>query len=174
MHEKVQQEQQPNIIVYVMKKFITIACRLWSFVLVGISFILFVKWNGGIVLGDKSNHIAMAHVPQIFYFITFTVCLAPFTILLKGGRLLYDTVKRHLLAIILMSSVVIPAIAYLCYRFSYAHKFLLSDNRHYTFYLMRKLFKIHISDQVMRQWQAMYAPLYLICSLVLFMYLKGM
>ncbi|CAI2189507.1 12511_t:CDS:2, partial [Funneliformis geosporum] len=36
------------------------------------SFIAFLIWNGGIVLGDKSNHTAVLHIPQIFYFISFT------------------------------------------------------------------------------------------------------
>ena len=30
--------------------------RCWAFVLVGLAFVLFVYLNGGIVLGDKSNH----------------------------------------------------------------------------------------------------------------------
>ncbi|KAG5648241.1 hypothetical protein DXG03_006199 [Asterophora parasitica] len=32
----------------------------------------FVVWNGGIVLGDKANHVPAFHVPQLYYFIAFT------------------------------------------------------------------------------------------------------
>lgn len=46
----------PNVIMYV----VTI-----------ISFAVFLVWNGGIVLGDKSNHMAGLHFPQLFYFTSF-------------------------------------------------------------------------------------------------------
>lgn len=46
----------PNVIMYV----VTI-----------ISFVVFLAWNGGIVLGDKSNHMAGLHFPQLFYFTSF-------------------------------------------------------------------------------------------------------
>jgi alpha-1,2-glucosyltransferase len=32
---------------------------------------VFLVWNGGIVLGDKSNHMAGLHFPQLFYFTGF-------------------------------------------------------------------------------------------------------
>lgn len=35
-------------------------------------FVAFLIWNGGIVLGDKSMHVAVLHVPQIYYFLGFT------------------------------------------------------------------------------------------------------
>lgn len=35
------------------------------------AFIAFLRWNGGIVLGHKEMHVAVAHVPQVLYFITF-------------------------------------------------------------------------------------------------------
>mgnify|MGYP002386198382 CR=1 FL=1 len=124
-------------------------------------------------LGDKSNHIAMAHVPQIFYFMAFTVFMSPFSLIIYVGKFLIEFVKKHATALLILSALIIPTIALLCYQYSYAHKFLLSDNRHYTFYLMRRLFKIHVSDSVMRQWQAMYAPLYFVCGLILLVHAKG-
>jgi len=35
-------------------------------------FLAFLHWNGSIVLGDKTMHIAVLHIPQIYYFVGFT------------------------------------------------------------------------------------------------------
>ncbi|KAG9062105.1 glucosyltransferase [Linnemannia hyalina] len=44
-------------------------------------FAAFVKWNGGIVLGDRSNHIPSMHVMQLFYFAVFSAGMSMFAIL---------------------------------------------------------------------------------------------
>ncbi|KAM0350110.1 hypothetical protein ACHAPU_003273 [Fusarium lateritium] len=41
--------------------------QIWPYVTVVISFGAFVAWNGGVVLGDKSNHVATIHLPQMLY-----------------------------------------------------------------------------------------------------------
>ncbi|KAG0254461.1 glucosyltransferase [Mortierella polycephala] len=41
----------------------------------------FVRWNGGIVLGDRSNHVATVHVVQLFYFVAFASGMSIFAIL---------------------------------------------------------------------------------------------
>ncbi|KAI0379322.1 glycosyltransferase family 59 protein [Hypomontagnella monticulosa] len=41
--------------------------RIWPHLLVLSAFIGFVAWNGGVVLGDKSNHIATLHLAQMLY-----------------------------------------------------------------------------------------------------------
>ncbi|KND91847.1 Dol-P-Glc:Glc(2)Man(9)GlcNAc(2)-PP-Dol alpha-1,2-glucosyltransferase [Tolypocladium ophioglossoides CBS 100239] len=41
--------------------------QIWPYVTVLIAFASFVVWNGGVVLGDKSNHIATIHVAQMLY-----------------------------------------------------------------------------------------------------------
>jgi alpha-1,2-glucosyltransferase len=51
---------------------------LYSYFGLVVAFIVFVKMNGSIVLGDKSNHEASIHVPQMFYFILFTFGFAFF------------------------------------------------------------------------------------------------
>merc|ERR1712088_600265 len=83
-----------------------------GYILVGIAFILFVVVNGGIVVGDRSAHVATFHPIQILYFIAFTtVFTAPY----------------------LVSASIVDSYG------SLAHKFLLADNRHYTFYIWRKI-----------------------------------
>ncbi|KAF4959617.1 hypothetical protein FGADI_1540 [Fusarium gaditjirri] len=41
--------------------------QIWPYVAVLVSFGGFVAWNGGVVLGDKSNHVATVHLPQMLY-----------------------------------------------------------------------------------------------------------
>ncbi|KAJ4270181.1 glucosyltransferase [Fusarium torreyae] len=41
--------------------------QIWPYVAVLVSFGTFVAWNGGVVLGDKSNHVATIHLPQMLY-----------------------------------------------------------------------------------------------------------
>ena len=61
----------------------------------------FMYWNGGIVLGpsyssclyficevsgDKTNHVAVIHLPQIFYFYSFAACFCwPILLADSGG-----------------------------------------------------------------------------------------
>ncbi|GAA5867538.1 hypothetical protein JCM8547_001212 [Rhodosporidiobolus lusitaniae] len=103
----------------------------------------FVRWNGGIVLGDKQNHVATIHVPQLYYFLAFVgVFFAP-SILSprKVGRALtgLGASPRR----ILTSATMLVALCWTIKRFTIAHPFLLADNRHYTFYLWRRVINVH-------------------------------
>ncbi|KAF9967509.1 glucosyltransferase [Mortierella alpina] len=98
-------------------------------------FIAFVKWNGGIVLGDKSNHVPSAHVVQLFYLAAFSAGMSVFTIL--GGvplaRLLKRPSVRSWMVILATATIMAACI----YKFTYVHPFLLADNRHYNFYICK-------------------------------------
>ena len=41
---------------------------VWPYLLLAIGFVVFVLINGSIVLGDKTHHVAMLHLPQLFYY----------------------------------------------------------------------------------------------------------
>ncbi|KAI1798615.1 glycosyltransferase family 59 protein [Daldinia bambusicola] len=41
--------------------------QIWPHLVVLTAFIGFVIWNGGVVLGDKSNHVATLHLAQLLY-----------------------------------------------------------------------------------------------------------
>ncbi|OTA95298.1 glycosyltransferase family 59 protein [Hypoxylon sp. CO27-5] len=41
--------------------------RIWPHLVVLGAFVGFVAWNGGVVLGDKSNHVATLHLAQMLY-----------------------------------------------------------------------------------------------------------
>ncbi|KAI0161896.1 glycosyltransferase family 59 protein [Hypoxylon sp. FL1284] len=45
----------------------TVLRRIWPHLVVLCAFIGFVAWNGGVVLGDKSNHVATIHLAQMLY-----------------------------------------------------------------------------------------------------------
>jgi alpha-1,2-glucosyltransferase len=78
--------------------------RVWPHVTLLGLFGSFVIWNGGVVLGDKSNHIATIHLPQMLYIWPFfAFFLAP---------LLIPAVLRlakHPLDVLGLTSVAIPA-----------------------------------------------------------------
>jgi len=126
-------------------------------------FAAFVYWNGGIVLGDKSNHIPSIHVPQLYYFVGFTT-LFGWPILISGprgivgllkdvGNCMFGTKRR-----IVVSTILTACIAISVHFFTINHPFLLSDNRHYTFYVWRRVFRFHFLVPYML------APVYLACA----------
>ncbi|KZT23848.1 glycosyltransferase family 59 protein [Neolentinus lepideus HHB14362 ss-1] len=111
-------------------------------------FAAFVAWNGGIVLGDKSNHIPSFHVPQLYYFVGFTTIFA-WPVLISGQGGISSLIKevryrmigtlRRAMITVLVSAVMAVTIS----KFTIHHPFLLSDNRHYTFYVWRRIFLLH-------------------------------
>ena len=62
-----------DFLVAVVSNPILILRRLWSFILTALTFVIFVFWNGGVALGDKSNHVLSIHLAQPFYFSAFTM-----------------------------------------------------------------------------------------------------
>ncbi|PSS05152.1 DIE2/ALG10 family-domain-containing protein [Coniella lustricola] len=63
-----------DVVLCVLSIAIAVCCnpfrvlrQIWAHVVVVILFVGFVFWNGGVVLGDKSNHIATIHLPQLLY-----------------------------------------------------------------------------------------------------------
>ncbi|KAG1783601.1 glucosyltransferase [Suillus placidus] len=108
----------------------------------------FVIWNDGIVLGDKSNHVPSFHVPQLYYFIAFATIFGwPAVLCGEGGPLkiatevisrMFGSKRRTLLTAIISIFMGITI-----QRFTIHHPFLLSDNRHFTFYIWRRVFMLH-------------------------------
>ncbi|KAH9949435.1 glucosyltransferase [Amylocystis lapponica] len=121
----------------------------YALVLAG--FAVFVVWNGGIVLGDKSNHVVAFHVPQLYYFIGFATMFGwPALLSGEGGlRGLVRSVWSRCMALRVrprktaMTSILAILMGLSVYKFTIHHPFLLSDNRHYTFYVWRRVFLLH-------------------------------
>ncbi|KAI0597420.1 glycosyltransferase family 59 protein [Biscogniauxia sp. FL1348] len=67
---------------------------IWPHGVVLAAFVAFVAWNGGVVLGDKSNHVATLHLAQMLYiWPLFAFFSAPLFIpkILSLAALLYQT-----------------------------------------------------------------------------------
>lgn len=114
----------------------------YAFVLAG--FGAFLVWNGGIVLGDKSNHTPALHVPQLYYLLaaatvfSWPVLLRVRDLPRKVWHRMFGSVARILCTTTLCAIICVTINLYTIH-----HPFLLADNRHYTFYLWRRVILVH-------------------------------
>lgn len=106
-----------------------------------VAFAAFVVWNGGITLGDREAHAPASHLMQPLYFALF--CLASAAPVLLQPAIV-SRIQAGLAAEPVPSTLAVgiaAATAALCVRrYSLVHPYLVADNRHYTFYLWRKVF----------------------------------
>ncbi|KAF7310554.1 hypothetical protein HMN09_00598200 [Mycena chlorophos] len=128
----------PNVLLDILPAFVPYAGVLAAFA-------AFVVWNGGIVLGDKSNHIPTLHVPQVYYFFAFATAFGwPVLLSSKFGALgLAKAVGQRMFGskLRIVSTIVASlAMAVTVNRFTIHHPFLLSDNRHFTFYVWHRIY----------------------------------
>jgi alpha-1,2-glucosyltransferase len=139
---------------------------LWPLVVPLLGFIAFVIQNRGIVVGDRENHAPVVHVMQVFYFYAFTaVSIAP---ILASDIINYvheAARRRKKLPYFTMLLLVMASgtLAYLAARFTtLVHPFILADNRHYIFYIWRRV----VQSQFLFNYLLL--PLCAIAPLVLF------
>jgi len=102
------------------------------------AFLAFVVRNGGVAVGDKANHQAGLHPMQPAYWMLLVLgTMWPY--LVSPSRIM-----RFLRA---LAASRVQAVAWLLLLlagaryYTYAHPFLLADNRHYTFYLWKNVFR---------------------------------
>ena len=121
--------------------------RLLPFLTVAAAFGCFLFINEGIVVGDRTAHKAVVHLPQLFYFAGFAAVFAAPHLWLGWGKLsgLAAAVKaKASTASGAAQMVAVAAVVVACIgRFTLAHKYLLADNRHFPFYVWRKVFMRH-------------------------------
>lgn len=99
----------------------------------------FVLYNGGITFGDKENHVSTVHVPQVYYCLLF-MALFGWPLLISTRRA--SSVLKYSfgsIKAVLVTLITYGGMGYTIERFTIVHPFLLADNRHYTFYLWRRL-----------------------------------
>ncbi|KAI0793275.1 glucosyltransferase [Abortiporus biennis] len=131
----------PRVVPQILPAFLP-----YCLVLVG--FFGFVIWNAGIVLGDKSNHVPAFHVPQVYYFIGFAT-LFGWPALLSGSDTVLNLVREVRKRMFgstrntMFTGLVCIVMAVTIRKFTIHHPFLLADNRHYTFYIWRRVFMAH-------------------------------
>jgi alpha-1,2-glucosyltransferase len=105
--------------------------------------------------GDKANHVAAIHIPQLLYFFPFTVFFSwPVLLpLLCDPTVIASRLPRPATVFALLG---IAGIA--VYSNTIIHPFLLADNRHYTFYVIRLL---HLKYSFVRY---LAVPIYFLCG----------
>lgn len=105
-----------------------------GYLLVGLAFVAFVIANNGVVVGDRTAHTVMIHPTQVLYFCAFSLVFsAPYSISRIEPFLM--TCKKHWLVMPVMAAVCVSVVK----SYTLAHQYLLADNRHYTFYIWRKI-----------------------------------
>ncbi|KAJ8986259.1 hypothetical protein NQ317_009968 [Molorchus minor] len=106
-----------------------------SYFSVFIALAVFIYDNGSIVVGDKTAHEAVIHIPQLFYFSIFCMIFAwPYFVCEVKSFIVFAI--RHKLVII--ASVVLGLV--IVHFNTLVHPYLLADNRHYFFYIWNRFY----------------------------------
>ncbi|KAL4856318.1 Dol-P-Glc:Glc(2)Man(9)GlcNAc(2)-PP-Dol alpha-1 [Chlorella vulgaris] len=108
------------------------------------AFAAFVVVNGGVVVGDKAHHVPVRHLAQPLYFLLYcTAWLAPVfwspQALMAAAQEIAATARRQPARSAATAAAAAAAASGAVARGTLAHPFLLADNRHYTFYIWRRL-----------------------------------
>lgn len=129
-----------------LKNFFMVFKCLWAYGLVVVGFVVFVVMNGGIVVGDKTQHQACLNFPQLCYLLVFTLAFSSSLLVFPEDIVSYlkivkNAIKKplYILALLLVAIIMVLVI----YKFTYIHEYLLADNRHYPFYIWRKVYARH-------------------------------
>lgn len=118
------------------------------FAIVLMAFVAFVRWNGSIVLGAKEAHAVSLHFAQIMYFGLFSgFIMAPVHCNLSQVIDLFHSFWKGRPLSFFQVCVALLAGFISVHYFSIAHPYLLADNRHYPFYLWRKVINAHWSSK---------------------------
>lgn len=118
----------------------TLFRQCWAYITLGCWFVAFVFWNGGsVVLGDRDAHRPKLHLAQPLYLLAFAAAAVLPQLLHRVDR---PAIRRLSQWALQHKSLV--ALAFLaaagCVHFgTLAHRYLLADNRHYTFYLWKNV-----------------------------------
>jgi len=114
-----------------------ILLKVWPYCVVFLAFAIFLWINDGIVVGARHDHEVGLHLPQLFYYAVFTMSFAAvYMVSLQNVIAFVKFIKRRLLLSIFLLLLCCCAI----WRFTYVHRYVLADNRHYTFYIWSRLF----------------------------------
>ncbi|KAG9447554.1 hypothetical protein H6P81_013682 [Aristolochia fimbriata] len=139
----------------VLKEIQEIICALWClkwnflvlfcpYLLIFCGFVSFVILNGSIVLGAKEAHTVSPHFAQIFYFgLASAAALGPIHFNLCQAAALFKSLRMNKLLSFFVVCMALVAGLISVHFFSIEHPYLLADNRHYPFYIWRKVIKAH-------------------------------
>ncbi|MEW5312382.1 MAG: hypothetical protein WDW38_004021 [Sanguina aurantia] len=122
--------------------------KLWPLLLVPAAFAVFLLLNGGVTVGDKAAHIPVKHFAQLLYFSAFCAAML-LPIHLHPHRIqhlalsAYTFTQRSLVTATAVAAVAAGVLVIIVQRYSLTHPYLIADNRHYTFYIFRKVLNRH-------------------------------
>ncbi|XP_055761333.1 dol-P-Glc:Glc(2)Man(9)GlcNAc(2)-PP-Dol alpha-1,2-glucosyltransferase [Salvelinus fontinalis] len=112
----------------------------WPYILVAVGFIAFIVLNDGIVIGDRTSHEACLNFPQLFYFFSFAFFFSiPTSLCYHRALRFLQTLKKQPLLYLLITGLCLL----LVWKFTFVHKYLLADNRHFPFYVWKRIFQKH-------------------------------
>ncbi|RKF59492.1 Dol-P-Glc:Glc-PP-Dol alpha-1,2-glucosyltransferase [Erysiphe neolycopersici] len=144
--------------------------QIWPFITLLVLFTSFVLWNGSVVLGDKSNHVAMIHLPQMLYIWPFITFFSAPLIIPIGIKILFNMkiffleapkifglYQKHRKTWCYTFVALLTSVLIVRYN-TIIHPFILADNRHYMFYIFRYTILRHPKIRFFL------VPIYLICS----------
>lgn len=131
--------------------------------------VFFIAWviyfnHGDIVLGDRSAHQPVLHIPQLFYFFVFCAFHTPIAFLRYLSANLRLPSRQSLLGLATLLVFVLLSIHF----YTFEHPYLLADNRHYTFYIWSRFFRRF------KSFRYTLAPLYIICGDYIWTGLSGL
>ncbi|KAL2250517.1 UNVERIFIED_CONTAM: Dol-P-Glc:Glc(2)Man(9)GlcNAc(2)-PP-Dol alpha-1,2-glucosyltransferase [Sesamum indicum] len=137
-----------NIIIISWNHFWELLVSFSPFFMVFVAFVAFVRWNGSIVLGAKDAHAVSPHFAQLLYFAAVSaVFMLPVHFSLDQVAVLFQQFRKNKL-LNFFQWLMALTISFLSVQFfSIAHPYLLADNRHYPFYLWRKVINFHWSTK---------------------------
>uniref|UniRef100_A0ACD5V4T7 Uncharacterized protein n=1 Tax=Avena sativa TaxID=4498 RepID=A0ACD5V4T7_AVESA len=114
------------------------------FAIVLVVFVAFIIWNGGIVLGAKEAHVVSPHFAQFLYFgLVSAAALLPLHFTPRRVSDLFHMCAKNKTSSFSAMLVALGLSFVAVHFFSIAHPYLLADNRHYTFYIWRKVIQSH-------------------------------
>ncbi|KZV56334.1 Dol-P-Glc:Glc(2)Man(9)GlcNAc(2)-PP-Dol alpha-1,2-glucosyltransferase-like [Dorcoceras hygrometricum] len=118
------------------------------FFVVFMAFVAFVCWNGSMVLGAKDAHAVSPHFPQLLYYSLFSALfMVPSHFSLQQAAVLFRRLSKNKF-VSFFQFIAVLTICFLSVKFfSIAHPYLLADNRHYPFYIWRKVINYHWSTK---------------------------
>jgi alpha-1,2-glucosyltransferase len=122
-------------------------------------FTAFIFYNGSVVLGDKSNHTATLHTPQLLYlwpYILFFSWPLLLSSLIQGHTQVFKSWSDLTRRIFVLGTLINIAMVAIHFN-TIVHPFTLADNRHYVFYVFRLLLK---REEV----KYLAAPVYIVCG----------
>ncbi|KAF7945157.1 hypothetical protein EAE96_009936 [Botrytis aclada] len=172
-----------SIIWTALTRLPTILLNLIPHISLLITFGAFVFINGGVVLGDKSNHVATIHLSQLLYlwpfiaFFSFPLLIpALFSFLsnsidniLHPSKFLTSSLNTQLRTFMTFGLILASLLGFLAiikYN-TIIHPFTLADNRHYIFYVFRYSILRH---PIIRY---LLAPIYIFSFFLIFKTLSG-